>query len=211
MLCKMGISCILDSMSKDKSYYPLYRAYKKGGQIVLNKDDLIAVKNGKELYLAGTFKTFKENAFLKAEAISKLTDKVVVADDSGLEIRALDNFPGIYSARFMEGHPYSEKFVAINKMLDGKLDRYARFNSTLCVMNLKPEPLYFVGYAEGEVLKKPQGESSFGYDPIFYSYKAKKTFAELSQNEKNAVSHRGEAIKALVKYLEENNYIHEKL
>ncbi len=158
-----------------------------------------------------TGKTFKENAFLKAEAISKLTDKVVVADDSGLEIRALDNFPGIYSARFMEGHPYSEKFVAINKMLDGKLDRYARFNSTLCVMNLKPEPLYFVGYAEGEVLKKPQGESSFGYDPIFYSYKAKKTFAELSQDEKNAVSHRGEAIKALVKYLEENNYIHEKL
>lgn len=158
-----------------------------------------------------TGKTFKENAFLKAEAISKLTDKVVVADDSGLEVRALDNFPGIYSARFMEGHPYSEKFVAINKMLDGKLDRYARFNSTLCVMNLKPEPLYFVGYAEGEVLKKPQGESSFGYDPIFYSYKAKKTFAELSQDEKNAVSHRGEAIKALVKYLEENNYIHEKL
>ena len=57
----MATSCILDSMSKDKSYYPLYRAYKKGGQIVLNKDDLIAVKNGKELYLAGTFKTFKEN------------------------------------------------------------------------------------------------------------------------------------------------------
>lgn len=158
-----------------------------------------------------TGKTFKENAFLKAEAISKLTDKIVVADDSGLEIRALDNFPGIYSARFMEGHPYSEKFVAINEMLGGKLDRYARFNSTLCVMNLKPEPLYFVGYAEGEVLAKPQGESSFGYDPIFYSYKAKKTFAELSQDEKNAVSHRGEAIKALVKYLEENNYIHEKL
>lgn len=145
--------------------------------------------------------TFKENAFLKAEAISRLTDYVVVADDSGLEIKSLNGFPGIRSARFMEGHPYKEKFVAINKMLDGYEDRTANFNCTICVMNLTSEPVYFEGKTFGVILNNPRGEEGFGYDPIFYYEPLKKTFAELTMDEKNMVSHRGNAIKMLLDYL----------
>jgi len=156
-----------------------------------------------------TGKTFKENAFLKAEAISKMTDKIVVADDSGLEVHALDGFPGIYSSRFMEGKPYEEKFVAINEKLKDKENRQANFNCTLCVINLEKEPLYFEGKAFGEIIESPRGESGFGYDPIFLYTPSNKTFAELTNEEKNQVSHRGNAIKLLLQYLKENNYIHE--
>ena len=156
-----------------------------------------------------TGKTFKENAFLKAEAISKMTDKIVVADDSGLEVHALDGFPGIYYSRFMEGKPYEEKFAAINEKLKDKENRQANFNCTLCVINLEKEPLYFEGKAFGEIIESPRGESGFGYDPIFLYTPSNKTFAELTNEEKNQVSHRGNAIKLLLQYLKENNYIHE--
>lgn len=151
--------------------------------------------------------TFKENSFIKADAVSKLTDKIVIADDSGLEIEALNNFPGVYSARFMDGHPYEEKFVAINEMLKDKDNRNARFNCTLCVINLESEPLYFEGFANGKILTKSCGKKGFGYDPIFYYEPCQKTFAELTQEEKNKVSHRGNAIKAMVDYLKEKKYI----
>lgn len=148
--------------------------------------------------------TFKENALLKAQAVANLTDMVVIADDSGLEIASLGGFPGIYSARFMEGHPYREKFIVIFDKLKNIKDRTANFNCTLCVMNLKEEPLFFVGKAYGLILENFQGENGFGYDPIFYYPPLKKTFAEMTQDEKNSVSHRGNAIKLLVSYLKEN-------
>lgn len=153
--------------------------------------------------------TFKENAFLKADALRKLTDKVIISDDSGLEIKSLDNFPGIYSSRFMFNSPYSEKFIKINEMLGEFKSRECRFNSTLCVINLLKEPIYFVGYAYGEILKEPRGNSSFGYDPIFYSIEAKKSFAELDIEEKNKVSHRGKAIKKLIEFMEDNDLLYE--
>lgn len=151
-----------------------------------------------------TGKSFKENAFLKAKAVSNLTEMVVIADDSGLEIASLDGFPGIYSARFMEGHPYKEKFIAIFDKLKNSKDRTANFNCTLCVMNLNKEPLFFEGKAYGLILESFQGENGFGYDPIFYYPPLKKTFAEMTQDEKNSVSHRGNAIKLLVNYLKES-------
>lgn len=76
-------------------------------------------------------KTFKENALIKCLAVSKYTKDIILSDDSGLEIHALNNFPGIYSARFMEGHPYTDKFIAINEKLNGKDDKSANFNCTL--------------------------------------------------------------------------------
>lgn len=152
-------------------------------------------------------KTFKENAFIKAKAVSEYTDDIIIADDSGLEIHALDGFPGIYSSRFMENRPYAEKFIEINKMLSDKKDKSANFNCTLCVLNLKKEPVYFEGKVEGLILDKSFGKDGFGYDPIFYYEPFGKTFAELTQDEKNSVSHRGNAIKALINYLEEEKYI----
>ncbi len=154
-----------------------------------------------------TGKTFKENAFIKAQAISQFSNDIIVSDDSGLEIHALDNFPGIYSSRFLEGRPYQEKFIEINKMMKGKLDRSANFNCTLCVMNLEKEPIYFEGKTEGVILESALGKEGFGYDPIFFYPPFNKTFAELTQEEKNQVSHRGNALKKFINYLKEKKYL----
>lgn len=151
-------------------------------------------------------KTFKENALTKCLAVSKYTNDIILSDDSGLEIHALNNFPGIYSARFMEGHPYTDKFIAINEKLNGKDDKSANFNCTLCLYNFEKNPIYFEGKCEGLIIDKPRGNNGFGYDPIFYFPLLGKTFAELSPEEKNSYSHRGEAIKLLVKYLKEKNF-----
>lgn len=150
--------------------------------------------------------TFRENARIKAEAIGALTDDVVIADDSGLEIHALDGFPGIYSARFMGGRPYAEKFQAIETMLEGK-NRDANFNCTLCVVHLKDEPIFFEGKAFGTIVSQPKGIEGFGYDPIFFYPPKKKTFAEMTQDEKNEISHRGNAIRMLMDYLKEERYL----
>lgn len=151
--------------------------------------------------------TFEENAFIKAKAVSQYTKEIVVADDSGLQIHSLNDFPGIYSSRFLEDKPYEEKFVEINKMLKNKQDRSANFNCTLCVLNLNKEPIYFVGKVDGVILKDSLGKSGFGYDPIFYYEPLKKTFAELSRQEKNQISHRGNAIKLLIDYLQREKLI----
>lgn len=154
-----------------------------------------------------TGSTFKENAYIKASTIAKLTPYVVIADDSGLQIHALNDFPGIYSARFMEGHTYEEKFVSINEKLQNISDRSACFNCTLCIMNLEKNPIYIEGKVEGTILESSKGKQGFGYDPIFYYEPLKKTFAELTKDEKNQVSHRGLAIKKIIEYLKECNYL----
>ena len=138
---------------------------------------------------------------------------VVVADDSGLEVHALDNFPGVYSARFMENSTYEEKFVELNKMLKDKQDRTGNFACALCVMNLKKEPLYFEAVVNGIILEKSCGKGGFGYDPIFFYPPFNKTLAEVSREQKNEVSHRGKAIKMFVQYLKDNflHYLFELL
>lgn len=151
--------------------------------------------------------TFEENALIKAEAVARYTDKIVIADDSGLEIRALEGFPGIHSARFMKDHPYEEKFSAIQEMLKGKEDRTANFNCTIAVLHLEDRPLFFVGKVFGFIAEAPSGSAGFGYDPIFYYPEAGKTFAECSSDEKNRVSHRGAALGKLLSYLKEKRYI----
>lgn len=154
-----------------------------------------------------TGKTFKDNALIKAQEIAKFTDKVIISDDSGLEIEALDGFPGIMSARFLEPKSYEEKFVAINKMLEGKENRNARFNCTLCLYNFKKEPIFFEGLSHGHILHSSNGQNGFGYDPIFFSDDLKKSFALATPEEKNSVSHRGRAIEKLIKYLKEERAI----
>lgn len=150
-------------------------------------------------------KTFKENAFIKANEIAKFTNEIIVADDSGLEIEALDGFPGIYSSRFLENKSYEEKFVAINKMLEGKNNRKANYTCALCILNLEKEPIYIEGKVFGTLLQEPQGEQGFGYDPIFYYEPYQCTFAQIDQQQKNKVSHRGEAIKQFVELIKKHN------
>ena len=130
---------------------------------------------------------------------------IIVADDSGLEVEALDGFPGIYSSRFLENSTYEEKFVALNKMLEGKANRNANFTCALCILNLEKEPIYIESKVFGILLEKSQGEKGFGYDPIFYYEPFGCTLAEVSQEKKGEVSHRGKAIKEFVELLKKYN------
>ena len=149
-------------------------------------------------------KTFKENSLIKAEAISKLTDKFVLADDSGLEIEALDNFPGIYSARFMEGKPYKEKWAAIFEMLKNKENKNARFHCAITFITPSKDKYVFEGIEKGYITDKIEGENGFGYDPIFFSNSLNKTFGNATEKEKNAVSHRGKAFSQLLEFIKNN-------
>lgn len=149
-------------------------------------------------------KTFKENSLIKAESISKLTDKFVLADDSGLEIEALDNFPGIYSARFMEGRPYKEKWAAIFEMLKNKENKNAQFHCAITFITPAKEKYVFEGIEKGYITENIEGENGFGYDPIFFSNSLNKTFGNATEEEKNAVSHRGKAFSQLLEFIKNN-------
>ena len=145
-------------------------------------------------------KTFKDNALIKAEAISKFSSLPIISDDSGLEIDALNGFPGVYSARFMEGRSYDEKRIELNNRLKDIENKSAHFKTVLCLYVKNEEPLFFEGQADGRIVPST-GDSGFAYDPIFYCYELKKTFGEASKDEKNSVSHRGKALQKLVEYL----------
>ena len=149
-------------------------------------------------------KTFEENSLIKAEAISKFTNKFVLADDSGLEIEALDNFPGIYSARFMEGRPYKEKWAAIFEMLKNKENKNAQFHCAITFITPSKDKYIFEGIEKGYITEKIEGENGFGYDPIFFSNSLNKTFGNATEEEKNAVSHRGKAFSQLLEFIKNN-------
>ena len=151
--------------------------------------------------------TFKENSLIKAKAVAEFTNNLVIADDSGLEIDALDGFPGIYSSRFMSNCTYSEKFIAIFDMLKNKANRKAQFHCVITLINLISEPLFFEGIVRGEIANSPIGSSGFGYDPIFVPEGYSTSFANISEDEKNAISHRGIAVNKMLDYLKHHNYI----
>ena len=146
-------------------------------------------------------KTYYENALIKAKAVASVTSFPVIADDSGLEIEAMDNKPGIHSARYAESQGgHKEAFKEIFKNIEGK-SRKARFVCNIVLLNVKNKPLVFEGIAEGEIADKPYGDDGFGYDPIFFSYDCQQTFAEIPEDIKNKVSHRGKALKKLITFL----------
>ena len=144
--------------------------------------------------------TFEENSLLKARAICEMTGEPVLADDSGLCVDFLDGAPGVYSSRFMgEDTPYSEKNAAIIEKLEGVEDE-KRGAAFVCVMSLVfPDGREFVteGKMPGIIAREPAGENGFGYDPIVYLPEYGKTSAQLSPDEKNAISHRGEALQKM--------------
>lgn len=153
-----------------------------------------------------TGETFAENAFQKAEAISKELHTIVLADDSGLEVDALDGQPGIYSARFAGEHgndaKNNEKLLA---ELEGLADekRTANFHCSLVMVGPNKEPLHVEGEVHGQILEEGRGEHGFGYDPLFYLAEKDQTMAELPSEEKNKISHRARAIEKLKDHLDE--------
>lgn len=148
--------------------------------------------------------TFEENALIKAKTIAKLTNEIVLADDSGLEVDYLNKAPGIFSARYMgEDTSYDIKNQAIlNQLAEAKgAERSARFVCAIaCVM---PDGEFFTTRAtiEGEIGYKIEGSEGFGYDPIFYVPEFQCTTAQLTPEQKNQISHRGKALTEMKKIL----------
>lgn len=142
--------------------------------------------------------SFEENALIKAKAIMEMTNEVVMADDSGLEIDFLDGAPGIYSARFMgEDTSYDVKNTALIEKLEGIPDekRTARFVCAIACVLPDGRALTSCGIMEGRIGYEIKGENGFGYDPIFYLPEFGCTSAELTQEQKNELSHRGKALR----------------
>ena len=151
--------------------------------------------------------TFQENALKKAEEVLAAADgfDAALADDSGLMVDALGGAPGIFSARYAgEGHNDQENNVKLLKDMESVPDekRTCRFASSIALVLRGKEPIVVIGYAEGVLLREKHGENGFGYDPLFYYPPLQKTFAELSADEKNAVSHRSRSLALLKEALE---------
>ncbi|MBQ8356465.1 MAG: RdgB/HAM1 family non-canonical purine NTP pyrophosphatase [Clostridia bacterium] len=139
--------------------------------------------------------TFEENAMIKATAAAG-SGYPGLADDSGLVVPALNMEPGIYSARYAGNHDDKANNALLLKKLEGIGDRRAAFICSLVmVFPDGSAPIRAVGAVEGEILLSPRGENGFGYDPLFWYDPAGKTLAELSADEKNAISHRGAAVR----------------
>ncbi len=159
---------------------------------------------GLELHVEEGGKTFAENATMKAKAFAEASDLLTLADDSGLEVEVLDGAPGIYSAR------YSPKRGATDKDRRGYLiDQLqtfpkpwsARFHCTVALASPGGEIHFADGHCQGEIIADERGEAGFGYDPIFLIGDLGRTMAELNLLEKNQISHRSQAIKAILPIL----------
>ncbi|MCJ8312521.1 MAG: RdgB/HAM1 family non-canonical purine NTP pyrophosphatase [Saccharospirillaceae bacterium] len=145
--------------------------------------------------------SFVENAIIKARHACKHTGLPSIADDSGIEVDALNGEPGIYSARYAgENANDKDNLNLLLKNMQGKTNRAARFVCVIAFMRFELDPMPIICQAtwEGTLLEAPIGEGGFGYDPIFEVNDLKKSSALLSKEEKNAISHRGQAIKLLL-------------
>ncbi len=148
--------------------------------------------------------TFEENSYLKAWAACQASGMIAIADDSGLVVDALGGAPGVYSARY--GSPELDdagRTALLLKNMEGKENRACRFVSVITCCFPDGRKLVARGACEGQVGFTPTGENGFGYDPIFYLPEKGRTFAQLSDQEKNAISHRGRAIAKLAELLKE--------
>ena len=185
---------------KIKEYQEMFSGYK------------VKVRSPKELGINvnpdenGT--TYEENSLIKAKALAEFTKMPVIADDSGLNVVALDNFPGIHSSRFADS--WGGNAVANLKLIEklaGFPDKSAFFTCVITLLNVEEKPVVFKGLCPGRILDKPEGEGGFGYDPIFYSNEAKQCFGTAGEEIKNKYSHRAKAMEQLIKYLNSKNLI----
>lgn len=151
--------------------------------------------------------TFEENAVIKATAVAKLTGGLAMADDSGLEVDYMDKAPGIYSARFLgedTGYDVKNNYI-LDKLKDvPREDRSARFVCAIALADAEGNAITKRATIEGYIGYEIRGENGFGYDPIFMVPEYNKTTAELSIEEKNKISHRAKALKAMKEELQKN-------
>ena len=180
--------------------------------IVSGRLNLISLREaGVDIDVDETGLTFFENAYLKAQAVFLDTGQPCVADDSGLCVDFLNGAPGVFSARYA-GEPVNHEAnnTKLLQALQGVTNRKASFKTVLCVLGLEGSenrPLFFEGEVAGEILMSPGGAQGFGYDPIFQPHGFDVSFAQMRPEQKNALSHRGNAFKMLMRYLE----LHEEI
>ena len=147
--------------------------------------------------------TLEGNALVKARHIHKATGLDVFADDTGLEVEALNGKPGVHSARFAgENKDPSDNIVKLLSMLGNNTNREARFRTVIALI-LKDKEYLFEGVVEGRIIYEKRGEGGFGYDPLFIPEGKSQTFAEMDPEEKNFISHRGRAVEKLVLFLQQ--------
>ena len=167
-----------------------------------NKIKLISLKDmgcREEIPEDGT--TLKENAYQKAKYVWDKYKKNCFADDTGLMVEALDGAPGVYSARYAGEHcSFDDNIDLLLENMEGKTNRNAYFATVICLIQ-DGEPVYFEGKCEGCILTERYGRGGFGYDPIFMPKGYGESFAEISMEEKNKISHRGKATEKLIKHL----------
>lgn len=156
----------------------------------------------KEIIETGS--TFEENAVIKARQAAQDLKLTAISDDSGLEVEALGNAPGIYSARYAGGHDDAQNNALLLKNLEGVENRKARYVCAVCVCQPNGDYRVVRGVCEGKIIDEARGENGFGYDPYFYAEEFQKTFAELPLEKKNTVSHRARALRAILEICNED-------
>jgi XTP/dITP diphosphohydrolase len=156
--------------------------------------------------IAETGTTLDQNASLKSKEIHDKFKVDVFADDTGLEVDILDNAPGVYSARYAGGDGNSEANIKkLLSELEGKENRKARFRTVISLI-INDKEYLFEGVVKGSISRKKHGESGFGYDPVFFPDGFHKSFAQMSPEEKNKISHRGKAVAKLTYFLKNKTY-----
>ena len=140
--------------------------------------------------------TFDENAYKKASFVSRVLGLPALADDSGLVVEALDGAPGVYSARYAgENASDAQRCAKLLSEMKGKTNRRAAFECVISIAVPTGPALTYEARCEGLILETPAGENGFGYDPVFYYPPFKKTFAQLTRQQKSLISHRGKALR----------------
>lgn len=150
--------------------------------------------------------TFEENAVIKAQSVTDRYGIEAISDDSGLSIDAFGGEPGIHSARYL-GHDtsYDYKNRVILERMEKESNRNCHYTCAIAVTRPNEEPVVFCDIVDCEIAKEPKGENGFGYDPIVYYAPLQKTMAEMTKDEKNAISHRGKAIRRFEAWMDERN------
>lgn len=159
---------------------------------------------GCDVDIPETGSTLEENALIKARYVFEHYNVSCFADDTGLEIEALNGAPGVYSARYGggKGHNSEANIQRVMRELHGKANRRARFRTVIALIEEgRAEPMLFEGIVEGAITTKRSGDGGFGYDPIFKPNGSNNTFAKMGEEKKNKISHRARAVAKLVEYL----------
>ena len=148
--------------------------------------------------------TFEENALIKARTICKYSGKIAISDDSGLSVDLLDGRPGVYSARYSKEQTDEKNIEKVLLELNGQKSK-AKFVSVIALVKPDGTELTFRGECYGEIIFEKRGTNGFGYDPSFYVPSLNKTFAELSAEQKNSISHRKQSLEKFSQYLKEES------